>query len=85
MALEFTVEPTPNPNSLKFTGSSAFLEGRLSARAGDSTDSTLAQSLLAVDGVESIFGFQDFITVNKFPESDWNDLVPHIQEVLEKL
>ncbi|MGG1571868.1 NifU N-terminal domain-containing protein [Fictibacillus sp. NRS-1165] len=85
MAVDFGIQPTPNPNSLKFSASQPFLEGRLSARAGEATDSDLANSLLAIEGVESIFGFQDFITVNKFPESDWDELVPHIQKVLETL
>ncbi|KSU84816.1 NifU N-terminal domain-containing protein [Fictibacillus enclensis] len=85
MALEFAIEPTPNPNALKFSASQPFLEGRLSARAGDNSDSPLAASLLAIDGVESIFGFQDFLTVNKFAEADWETLVPHIKEVLETL
>ncbi|EIT84565.1 Scaffold protein Nfu/NifU [Fictibacillus macauensis ZFHKF-1] len=87
MALIFNLQPTPNPNAIKFDGSEAFLEGRLSAKAGDDLDSMseLAKSLLAVDGVESIFGFQDFITVNKFSDSNWDDIVPHIQEILHQL
>ncbi|UZJ77419.1 NifU N-terminal domain-containing protein [Fictibacillus sp. KU28468] len=85
MSVEFGIQPTPNPHALKFSASQPFLEGRLSARAGDTPDSELAQSLIGIDGVESIFGFQDFITVNKFPESDWDELVPQIQKVLETL
>ncbi|MBH0155607.1 NifU N-terminal domain-containing protein [Fictibacillus sp. 5RED26] len=84
MAVEFSIQPTPNPNAIKFDGSEKFLEGRLSARVGDESDSTLAKALLSIDGVESIFGFENFITVNKTNDSDWNELMPEIQKALEE-
>ncbi|MFC0237892.1 NifU N-terminal domain-containing protein [Fictibacillus phosphorivorans] len=84
MAVEFSIQPTPNPNAIKFDGSEKFLEGRLSARVGDESDSPLAKALLSIDGVESIFGFENFITVNKTNDSDWNDIMPEIQKALEE-
>ncbi len=84
MAIEFSIQPTPNPNAIKFDGSEKFLEGRLSARVGEESDSALAKALLSIDGVESIFGFENFITVNKTNDSDWNELMPEIQNALEE-
>ncbi|MFC7371772.1 NifU N-terminal domain-containing protein [Fictibacillus iocasae] len=81
--MEFSIQQTPNPNAIKFGGESKFLEGRLSARAGDEPDSELAKDLLSIDGVESIFGFEDFITVNKTADSDWNNLLPEIEKALD--
>jgi hypothetical protein len=81
--MEFSIQQTPNPNAVKFSGDSKFLEGRLSARAGDDHESPLAKELLSIDGVESIFGFEDFITVNKTADSDWNDLIPAIEKALD--
>ncbi|WLD94878.1 NifU N-terminal domain-containing protein [Alkalihalobacillus sp. AL-G] len=83
MAVEFSIDPTPNPNALKFSASQAIFEGRLSYRTGDNPDDVVASALLNIDGVESIFGFQDFITINKTPDSDWDTIVPHVQEVFE--
>jgi predicted kinase len=84
MAIEFSIQPTPNPNAIKFDGSEKFLDGRLSARVGDNSDSALAKALLSIDGVESIFGFENFITVNKTNDSDWSDLVPEIEKALSE-
>jgi hypothetical protein len=84
MAIEFSIQPTPNPNAIKFDASEKFLNGRLSARVGDETDSPLAKALLSIDGVESIFGFENFITVNKTMDSDWNQLMPEIEKALDE-
>ncbi|MCF6136804.1 NifU N-terminal domain-containing protein [Pseudalkalibacillus berkeleyi] len=83
MAVEFTIDQTPNPNALKFSASQPLFEGRLSYRQGDSPDDAVASALLNIEGVDSIFGFQDFITVNKTVEADWNTIVPKVQEVFE--
>jgi hypothetical protein len=84
LAIEFSIQPTPNPNAIKFDGSQKFIEGRLSARVGDEPNSPLAKALLSIDGVESIFGFENFITVNKTIDSDWNDLISEIEKALNE-
>ena len=84
MAIEFSIQPTPNPNAIKFDASEKFIEGRLSARAGDDPVSPLAKALLSIDGVESIFGFENFVTVNKTIDSDWNELIPEIEKALDE-
>jgi hypothetical protein len=83
MAVEFTIDQTPNPNALKFSANQPLFEGRLSYRQGDKPDDQVASSLLGIEGVESIFGFQDFITVNKTVDGDWDSIVPKVQEVFQ--
>ncbi|WP_257349192.1 NifU N-terminal domain-containing protein [Pseudalkalibacillus decolorationis] len=83
MAVEFTVDPTPNPNALKFSASQSIFEGRLSHRSGDNPEDKVAKGLLEIEGVESIFGYQDFITINKTPDAEWDSIVPLVQEVFE--
>jgi hypothetical protein len=78
MAVTFSIEATPNPNALKFSASQVILEGRLAQ------DSSVAKALLEIDGVESVFGFQDFISVNKTVTSNWDDIVPQVQAVFEQ-
>ncbi len=68
-------EITPNPNSLKF------LPGRTVSRAGsfeiskkDETNNDLIRNLLSVRGVEGIFLSEDFISINKFNDTSWEEI-----------
>jgi hypothetical protein len=40
--------------------------------------------LLAVPGVTSLFFLNDFVTVSKKPEANWDDILPKVKEALEK-
>ncbi|MDH4305954.1 MAG: NifU N-terminal domain-containing protein [Acidimicrobiia bacterium] len=68
-----SVDPTPNPNALKFTvgkpvgGPSTFV-------AGKETDDPLALGLLALDGVTSVFLTADFVTVSKSADASWDGI-----------
>ncbi|WP_096189432.1 NifU N-terminal domain-containing protein [Evansella halocellulosilytica] len=87
MAIEVRGEPTPNPNAMKFTANQVLFEGSGSAsfKKGDDTDHPLAKELLALEGVDNIFGFQDFVTVNKEMDADWDSLLPKIEEAFNKV
>lgn len=87
MSIEVRAEGTPNPNSMKFTANQVIFEGdgSVSFRKGQDTDHALAKELLELDGVESIFGYQDFVTVNKEMAADWNNLLGKIEEVFTKV
>tara|TARA_B100000212_G_scaffold330907_1_gene297599 strand:+ start:78 stop:617 length:540 start_codon:yes stop_codon:yes gene_type:complete len=68
-------EITPNPNSLKF------LPGRTVSKAGsfeiskkDETNNDLIRNLLSVRGVEGIFLSEDFISINKFNDTSWEEI-----------
>jgi len=65
---------TPNPNAMKFT-----LDGTLRARIdttrGEGDDTPFVRAVLAVDGVASVFGVNDFVTVMRDPDTDWNTIV----------
>ncbi|RKL67757.1 scaffolding protein [Salipaludibacillus neizhouensis] len=87
MAIEVRGEPTPNPNAMKFTANKVLFEGSGSAsfKKNDETDHPLAKELLALEGVDNLFGYQDFITVNKEAGADWDSLLPDIQAAFEKV
>lgn len=75
-------EETPNPNAMKFTSNEGNLfEGRVMCKKGDDPDHPLLKQLLALDGVDNLFGFQDFLTVNKTFDAQWEVLMPKINEV----
>lgn len=88
MAIDVQYQPTPNPNSLKFTVNKTVVESGSASymSAEEAQDSPLAAALFAVEGVASIFMLGNFITVNKSPEADWTEMVPQLTDVIvEKL
>ena len=87
MAIDVRGEPTPNPNAMKFTANQTLFEGSgsHSFKKGQETEDPLAKELLALDGVDNIFGFQDFVTVNKEPDADWDELLPKIEDVFSNV
>lgn len=77
-------EPTPNPNAMKFTSmDGAIFEGRAMCKQGDQPDHPLLKQLLEVDGVDNLFGFEDFLTVNKTFDAKWDDMIPKIKEIFQ--
>jgi hypothetical protein len=51
--------------------------------AGRPTEDPLANELLAIPGVTSIFMTADFITLSKTPEASWEEIVPAARAILE--
>lgn len=79
-------EATPNPNALKFTTDKLIFEGNssISVMPGDTSEHEILNELMKLDGVDNVFGYQNFITVNKNFDVEWDNLSPRVQEVLEK-
>ncbi|WKB35066.1 NifU N-terminal domain-containing protein [Terrilactibacillus sp. S3-3] len=75
---------TPNPNAMKFTADSALFENRIIAKKGQDSDSQLVSQLLSLEGVDNVFGFSDFITVNKTPAASWDDLLPEVETIFDR-
>jgi hypothetical protein len=76
-----TVRPstTPNPNAMKFT-LDVTLDTRIDTTRGEGTDSPFAQAVLAFDGVASVFGVNDFVTITREPDADWDPIVCAVEE-----
>ena len=74
------VEPTPNPATLKFLpGKTVMSQGTQFYQDETSAgNSMLAQKLFQINGVESVFYGQDFITISKNETSNWTLLKPAI-------
>lgn len=83
MSIDVRVDTTPNPNAMKFTTTKALFDGRISYKKGDQAENELASQLLQIEGVDNIFGYQDFVTVNKTLDANWDNLLPQIQEIFE--
>ncbi|MYL56550.1 scaffolding protein [Virgibacillus halodenitrificans] len=80
------VETTPNPNALKFTTDKLIFEGTnsISIMPGDESEHEIMNDLMKVAGVDNVFGYQNFITVNKQFDVEWDNLTPKVQEIFEK-
>ena len=51
------------------------LATRIDTTRGEGTDSEFAQAVLAFDGVASVFGVNDFVTITREPDADWDPIV----------
>ena len=70
-----TVSSTPNPDALKFTLDTK-LEAMFNAsNTADAAGNAFATAVLAVDGVASVFGVNDFVTVTRQPGADWEPII----------
>ena len=68
-------ENTPNPNSIKFLpGKKVSNNGSIEILSKDETNKELIRNILSVNGVTSIFLGDDFLSVNKREEMNWEDL-----------
>ena len=68
-------EITPNPNSLKFLpGKKVSNEKALEINHKNETNNELILNILSINGVKSIFLSDDFLSVNKGEEVEWEDL-----------
>ena len=66
---------TPNPNSLKFLpGEKVSLSGPVEFTEKSETSNELIRNILSVSGVTGIFLSDDFLSVNKNPEKDWEEI-----------
>lgn len=79
-------EVTPNPNALKFTTDQLIFEGSnsISVMPGTTSEHEIMNDLMSLDGVDNVFGYQNFITVNKQFDAEWDDVSPKVLEVFEK-
>ena len=68
-------EVTPNPNSLKFLpGKNVSNSGPYEITNKDDVKNELVRNILSVNGVEGLFLGQDFISVNKKDNINWDEI-----------
>ena len=68
-------ENTPNPNSLKFLSEKKVsLIGPVEILDKNKSNNELVRNILSINGVTGIFLGEDFLTVNKNENINWEDL-----------
>ena len=75
-----TPSPTPNPNAMKYD-----LDVRLPAtmnlnNAEAAAGNPFAEAIFAVEGVQSVFGVNNFVTVTRKPGADWDTITAGVQK-----
>jgi Fe-S cluster biogenesis protein NfuA len=81
------IEPTPNPDALKFLVHPALLKAgsRSFKDFGAAVGDPLGSCLFGLGRITSVFYMDRFVTVNKDPSADWSDLIDPICEAIEDL
>lgn len=78
-------QATPNPNAGKFILDRRVVEGTASKSFYSATQAAaepVAAALFEIEGVQSLFMVDDFITVTKSPDADWQRLVPEVSAAI---
>ncbi len=66
---------TPNPNSLKFLpGEKVSLSGPVEFTDKNETKNELIRNIMSINGVSGIFLSDDFLSVNKNNDKDWEEI-----------
>ena len=69
------IQETPNPNSLKFIpGKKVSNIGSIELSEKEDTKNDLLRNILSINGVESIFLGDDFLSVNKNEKISWENI-----------
>ena len=81
------VQPTPNPNALKFILEREVIkEGKAAFKSlKDCKDIPLAQALFDLRGVDQIHFFQNVVTVSKFSFEEWDNLEPAVKTTIDNM
>lgn len=77
------IEPTPNPNALKFVLANEVIKnGKATFNDIDECDHIpLVRDIMSIEGVLQVYLFENFISVTK-SSLDWDDLTPKIKSVI---
>jgi len=82
--LEIAVQATPNPNAVKFTLNRTVASHGTTYRDAASAEAAWAKQLLGIHGVIQVFAINNFVSVNKTPEADWDAIVPQAARILQQ-
>jgi hypothetical protein len=66
-----TPTPTPNPNATKFVLDTSVPE-MFNVMSPDEATTPFTAAVMALPGVASVFGVNDFVTVTKSPDASWD-------------
>ena len=71
--------PTPNPNALRFSLDVTLPDTVSASSASDAAGHPFVAALFEIEGVASVFGTADFVTVTRAPGAEWDEIVEAVQ------
>ncbi len=74
-----TPSPTPNPDAMKFTLDVTLPETLNVNSTEAAAGHPFAAAVMGTQGVASVFGINDFVTVTRTPGADWEPIVEAVQ------
>ncbi|MCR9246819.1 MAG: NifU family protein [bacterium] len=81
-----SIQPTPNPNAFKFLTDAQLApagKNKQFGKAEDAGSDELAKGMFGVEGVETLFFCENFVTVSMTPSADWRGVAEQITRLLE--
>ena len=82
--LEISVQGTPNPNAAKFTLNRVVATQGKTYRDAASAEPEWVKQVLGIEGVIQVFAINNFVSVNKAPEAEWDVIGPEIERILKQ-
>lgn len=78
-----SVEPTPSPNTMKFTLDKELPQGKSHNYKKENADDApgFVRDILAVNGVKGVYHVADFIAVERNAKVDWKEILPEVRKV----
>lgn len=78
-------QDTPDENSVKVVMPSPVAdEPVVFEDEEDAKGDPLAEDLMMVPGVTDLYYMQEFITINKQPATEWDEIRPKIEQILDE-
>jgi hypothetical protein len=75
-----TPSPTPNPNAMKYD-LDVRLPGTVNLNNPEAAvGNPFAEAVFAIEGVQSLFGVNNFVTVTRKPGADWDAITAGVQK-----
>src|SRR5471030_2794023 len=84
MNINVYTETTPNPATMKFIVNKLLINGSIDFATKESAEkSPFAKELFKFSFVNGVFFASNFVTVTKFEEDNWDDLLPILKEFVK--
>ena len=74
-----TPSPSPNPNALRFSLDTTLPDTLSINSEAEASGNPFAEAVFGAPGVKTIFGVNDFVTVNREPGADWDPIIAAVQ------
>lgn len=84
MNISVYTESTPNPATMKFIVNKLLINGSIDFATKESAEkSPFAKELFKFSFVNGVFFASNFVTITKFENDNWDDLIPILKEFVK--